>query len=136
MESGAAAARAHWLRVLAAGGNCVIPRWTTTRERDMGEQVSAIPADVVAAVRERSDESAIQLGSLLLAAHAAVLALLSGERDVVTGYVPAPGAWPLPCPLSVEPGTWRELLSRTAGPRMSYWVTPAFRSRNCAPTRG
>ena len=55
----------------------------------------------------------IPLGSLLLAAHAAVLAVLSGERDVVTGYVPAPGAGPLPCPLSAEPGTWRELLSRT-----------------------
>ena len=53
MESGAAAARAHWLRVLATGGNTVIPRWTTARERDMGEQVSAIPADVVAAVREQ-----------------------------------------------------------------------------------
>jgi amino acid adenylation domain-containing protein len=113
MESGAAADRAHWLRVLAAGGNTVIPRWTTARERDMGEQVSAIPADVVAAVRKQSDESAIPLGSLLLAAHAAVLAMLSGERDVVTGYVPAPGVGPLPCPLSAEPGTWRELLSRT-----------------------
>ena len=113
MESGAAAARAHWLGVLATGGNTVIPRWTTARGRNIGEQVSAIPADVVAAVREQPDESAIPLGSLLLAAHAAVLAALSGERDVVTGYVPAPGAGPLPCPLSAEPGTWRELLSRT-----------------------
>ena len=55
----------------------------------------------------------VPFGSLLLTAHAAVLAALSGERDVVTGYVPAGAERPLPCPLSAEPGTWRELLDRT-----------------------
>jgi amino acid adenylation domain-containing protein len=113
MESAAAAARAHWLRVLAAGGNTAIPRWTTARERGTAEHASAIPADVLAAVDEQAEESAIPLGSLVLAAHAAVLAVLTGERDVVTGYVPVPAAGPLPCPLSADPGSWRELLSRT-----------------------
>ena len=31
----------------------------------------------------------------------------------MTGYVPAAADRPLPCPLSAEPGTWRELLERT-----------------------
>ena len=44
--------------------------------------------------------SALPLSSLLLAAHAKVLAALAGEREVATGYVPAAGDRPLPCRLT------------------------------------
>ena len=50
---------------------------------------------------------------MLLAAHAKVLAALSGEPEVVTGYVAAPGARPLPCRLVTGPGSWRAVLLDT-----------------------
>ena len=50
----------------------------------------------------------------LLAAHAKVLAALSGEQDVVTGYAAGPGGRPLPCPLTTEARSWRSLLRDTA----------------------
>jgi amino acid adenylation domain-containing protein len=52
----------------------------------------------------------IPLDSLLLAAHARVLAALSGEREITTGYIAIGGAQPLPCRLTVEAGSWRTLL--------------------------
>ena len=41
------------------------------------------------------------MSTVLLAAHVKVLSALSGETEVVAGYVPAPGADPVPCPLSI-----------------------------------
>ncbi|WP_151475514.1 non-ribosomal peptide synthetase [Streptomyces albicerus] len=46
----------------------------------------------------------------LLAAHAKVLAALSGEREITTGYVAAKGERPLLCRLTVTAGSWRDLL--------------------------
>ena len=62
--------------------------------------------------------------SLLLTAHAAVLAALSGEPDVVDRLRPAGRRRPLPCPLSAGPATWRELLDRTREPNASCSPTP------------
>ena len=42
-----------------------------------------------------------------------VLAALSGEREVVTGYVAEEGGRPLPCRLTTEPATWRTVLAAT-----------------------
>ncbi len=53
------------------------------------------------------------LSSVLLAAHAKVLAALSGEREVATGYVGRQGGQPLPCRLTTEPDSWRALLLAT-----------------------
>ena len=50
---------------------------------------------------------------MLLAAHAKVLAALSGEPEVVTGYLAAPGGLPLPCRLATGSGSWRTLLLDT-----------------------
>ncbi len=109
MESHAAA---YWRRVFAAGGSTAVPRWTTDPQPGMAEHVAPIPGDVLTALEGRPDTADLPLGSVLLAAHARVLADLAGEPDVVTQYVPAPGAAPLPCLLSVEPDSWRELLGR------------------------
>ena len=57
------------------------------------------------------------LDSVVLAAHAKVLAALSGEQDVMTGYVTGPGGRPLPCRLTTEPGSWRACCSDTPGSR-------------------
>ena len=45
----------------------------------------------MAALRRLADEQALPLSSVLLTAHAKVLAALSGEREVVTGYVAVAG---------------------------------------------
>ena len=58
----------------------------------------------------RAAEVGVPLSSVLLAAHARVLAVLSGEAEVVTGYVAAPGGVPLPCRLGTGSGSWRALL--------------------------
>ena len=54
-----------------------------------------VPERDEAALRRLAEELGLSLGSVLLAAHAKVLAALSGEREVVTGYA-VPGGQPLP----------------------------------------
>ena len=92
------------------------------------------------------DELAVPLSSVLLAAHAKVLAALSGEREVVTGYVAGTGGRPLPCRLTTEPGSWRALLldaHRAESELLAHqdfpvddlgasWAWPGRRSRPCS----
>jgi hypothetical protein len=106
----AEADRDFWHRVLIAGGFTTIPRWTLTPVRNLAEREEKIPGDLVAALRRLADELALPLSSLLLAAHAKVLAALSGEREITTGYVVAESALPLFCRLTTEPASWRTLL--------------------------
>jgi hypothetical protein len=83
----AEADREFWRRVLLASGFTAIPRWTLTPVRGVGEHEATIPCDLVAALGRLADELAMPLNSVLLAAHAKVLAALSGEREVATGYL-------------------------------------------------
>jgi amino acid adenylation domain-containing protein len=106
--------REYWHGVLVAGGATAIPRWTLDQAPGLGEHREALPAELVEAVRRLAAELAVPLSSVLLAAHAAALAALCGEREVVTGYLPAAGGEPLPCRLTTEPSTWRAVL-RQAG---------------------
>ena len=77
-----------------------------TRHPGSAGYVAPIPAEVLAAVDGR-----VRPGPA--AAHAAVLAALSGEADVVTGYVPAGRQRPCRARCTAGPATWRELLDRT-----------------------
>jgi amino acid adenylation domain-containing protein len=107
------ASRQFWRDVLLAGGFTAIPRWTRNPVAGVARYEVAIPADLVAGLRQRAAELAIPLSSVLLAAHAKVLAALGGEAEVVTGYVTAPGSLPLPCRLTAGPGSWRSVLLGT-----------------------
>ena len=81
----AKAGREYWQGVLVAGGSTAIPRWTPDPGPGVGECTRRRPGG-----RRRGTARAGRLGcrgSVLLAAHAVVLAALSGEREVVTGYV-------------------------------------------------
>ena len=109
----AEADREFWRGVLSAGGFTAIPRWTLDPAPGVGTHEATIPVDLVAALRRRSAELGVPLGSVLLAAHAKVLAALSGEPEVVTGYVAAARSRPLPCRLVTGPGSWRTLLHDT-----------------------
>jgi non-ribosomal peptide synthetase component F len=113
MKNLAKADRDFWDHVLTVGGFTAIPRWTLTPVRGVAEYKATIPGDLVAALRRLADELALPLSSLLLTAHAKVLAVLSGEREVTTGYVAAEGAQPLLCRLNTEPDSWRTLLLET-----------------------
>jgi amino acid adenylation domain-containing protein len=112
-EATADSAREFWSGVLLAGGFTAIPRWTRCPVPRVAAHEAMIPADLVAALRERAAELGVPLSSMLLAAHARVLAALSGESEIVTGYLAAPGGLPLPCRLATGPGSWRTLLLDT-----------------------
>ncbi|HEY9414395.1 MAG TPA: non-ribosomal peptide synthetase, partial [Pseudonocardia sp.] len=109
--------REFWRGVLVAGGSTTIPEWTLEPVPGLADHTDTVPAHLVSALRERSDEVGLPLRAVLLAAHAGVLAALSGERDVVTGYLTEgradTGGAPLPCRLSTEADTWRALLVLT-----------------------
>ncbi|MFB7218057.1 amino acid adenylation domain-containing protein [Streptomyces sp. NPDC056227] len=105
--------REFWRAVLVAGEFTAIPRWTLNPMTGVGEHEATVPDDVVAALGRLTEDLAVPLDSVLLAAHAKVLAALSGEHEVATGYVTAEGSRPLPCRLTTEPHSWRMLLLDT-----------------------
>ena len=99
--------------MLADGGFTAIPRWTLHPVPGVARHEAPIPGDLLAALRQRAAEVGVPLSSVLLAAHAKVLAALSGESEVVTGYLAAPRGLPLPCRLGIAPGSWRAVLLET-----------------------
>ena len=113
MGTQSTAGRNYWHGVLKTGGFTAIPRWTVAPRAGVGELDAPIPNDLAAAARQLAESLSISMSSVLLAAHVKVLSALSGDTDVVAGYVPAPGADPVPCPLSNRSGSWRSLLVDT-----------------------
>src|SRR5213594_4298327 len=105
--------REFWRGVLLAGGFTALPRWTLEPVPGVGEHEARIPDEVVAALRRLADELAVPFSSVLLTAHAKVLAALSGEREVWTGYAAGDGNPPLPCRMTTEPHSWRGVLLET-----------------------
>ncbi|MFF3325060.1 amino acid adenylation domain-containing protein [Streptomyces sp. NPDC002889] len=105
--------REFWRGVLVAGGFTAIPRWTPDPVQGLAEHEATVPDGVVEALRRLAEELEMPLDPVLLAAHAKVLAVLSGEREVATGYVAGEGFPPLPCRLTTEPGSWRTLLLKS-----------------------
>ena len=77
--------RAFWREVLLAGGSTTVPRWAPEPLPGTAEVEVPLTDATVVALRRLADRLAVPLGSVLLAAHAPVLAALAGEPDVVTG---------------------------------------------------
>ncbi|MEU9882798.1 non-ribosomal peptide synthetase [Streptomyces phaeochromogenes] len=75
-----------------------IPKWTLDPVPGTAEYEVPLP------------EGLLREPRALLAAHARVLAALSGEREVTVGYVAAKGERPRMCPLTVGTGSWQDLL--------------------------
>ena len=113
METQLHAGQDFWRGVLTTGGFTAIPRWAVAPRAGIGELEEPIPNDLAAALHRLAETLVIPMSTVLLAAHAKVLSGLSGEMNVVTGYVTAPGAQPVPCPLSSGTGSWRGLLLNT-----------------------
>ena len=110
MRSSVNTGRAYWHDALMAGGFTAIPRWTRNPHAGVAECQTAIPQDLVSALRRLADELDVSLSSIFLAAHAKVLAALSGEPEVATGYVATEGGRALLCRITTEPESWRALL--------------------------
>jgi amino acid adenylation domain-containing protein len=121
----AEAARQYWRGVLEAGGFTAIPRWTRGTAPGVGiaagvgtapgvaSHEATVPGDLTAVLRQRGAELGVPLSSVLLAAHARVVGALSGEADIVTGYLATPRGRPLPCRLAADASSWRALLRDT-----------------------
>ncbi|RBY79058.1 non-ribosomal peptide synthetase [Blastococcus sp. TF02-09] len=114
MDTAVDPGRTFWTQVLAAGGVTTLPRWARAPVPGVGVVTRTVPADVTTALRRRAGELAVPLTTLALAAHAVVLARLSGDREVTTGYSPGPGGRPLPCRLTTEPASWGDLVTTVA----------------------
>ncbi|MFF9351733.1 amino acid adenylation domain-containing protein [Streptomyces sp. NPDC014734] len=70
-----------------------------------------VPTDTVLRLTGLAERLRVPLPSVLLAAHTKVLAALSGERDVLTGYTaPGGGGASRPYGLLVADGDWRQLV--------------------------
>ncbi|TWF79065.1 amino acid adenylation domain-containing protein [Pseudonocardia hierapolitana] len=118
--------REFWRGVLSAGGATAIPRWTLDPVPGVAEHVTPLSGDLVAAMRRLAGGMELPLHSLVLTAHAKVLAALSGEQDVVTGYAAGPAGRALPCPLTTEPRSWRSMLEAAAPVEMDVVRHRAF----------
>ncbi|MFI1534803.1 amino acid adenylation domain-containing protein [Streptomyces anandii] len=105
-----AADRDFWAEALAAGGFTALPRWAGRPAPGTAAHEQAVPAEAAEAVRALAADLGVPVSAVLLAAHAKVLAALSAERDVVTGYAVRAGAAPLPCRVHLAPHSWRELV--------------------------
>ncbi len=102
--------RDFWRGMLAGGGHTAVPRWTLNPHPGLDEHHETLPHNLVGTLRRLADSLGTTLDILLLAAHAKVVAVLAGEREIVIGYAVAPGHQPLPCRLTTEPTSWRALL--------------------------
>ena len=93
-----------WRGVLTAGGFTSIPRWTSDPVPGAAEHEERFP---VQEMRRLADGFEVPVTAVFLAVHAKVLSALSGESEVVTG------CHGMPCRLTTEPATWRELVLAT-----------------------
>ncbi|MFG2723180.1 amino acid adenylation domain-containing protein [Streptomyces sp. NPDC048416] len=97
----------------------LIPRWVPpgTVPAEQAEHATLtrqIPVRLAARIRLLSRRSATGWEAALVAAHTAVLSALSGERALVSGYLPpaaAPDTEPRPRAFALHDETWRELLA-------------------------
>ncbi|WP_086562749.1 non-ribosomal peptide synthetase [Streptomyces africanus] len=115
----------------AEGGFTALPRWAKEPVPGTGEHVRSVPRDVTVALRGRARALGVPLTAILLAAHAKVLALLSGDPEVRSGCLLPGRTGPLPFELTVGPGTWRRLV-REAGRAEAAVPSPGTGSPSAA----
>ncbi|MCB9007810.1 MAG: amino acid adenylation domain-containing protein [Ardenticatenaceae bacterium] len=118
--------RNYWQSVLNNSGLTAIPRWSHNSAPGTAKHEVTVADNLVTALRKIADDLDISLNAILLAAHAKVLAALSGESEVVTGYVALKGSQPLPCQLSTASDSWRTLLVKTHRAEAALLAHKAF----------
>ncbi|WP_323137379.1 amino acid adenylation domain-containing protein [Streptomyces sp. NBC_01619] len=115
--------REFWRGVVGGGGFASVPRWVSAPAvvAGVGECEVRVPGGVVSGLRGVAGELGVGVGSLVLAVHGRVLGVLSGEDEVVTGYVSARGGV-VPCRLSGRAGSWRELVGGAVRVESGLWA--------------
>jgi non-ribosomal peptide synthetase-like protein len=108
-----------------ARGSTAIPRWSLDPTPGVQELRVTAPDDLSSALRAVAATLDLPLESALLGAHAKVLAALSGEREVTTGYLVEPGL-PVSCRISTGAGSWRALLGDARRAESSLLADPDF----------
>jgi amino acid adenylation domain-containing protein len=104
--------REFWRAVLVAGGMTAVPRWTLEPVPGVADFDLPIADDLAAEVPRLADRLGVPASAVMVAAHAKVLAALTGEREVATGY--AAGRRMLPFRVDTGVGSWRELVRDVA----------------------
>lgn len=87
-------------RAVIASGATALPRWTTgpaASVPDTGSVVVDVPADLAAALDRVAAEHGVGPEVVVLAAHARVVAALTGEPETLTALAAGPGRLPRPC---------------------------------------
>jgi amino acid adenylation domain-containing protein len=100
-----------WRDVLLAGGTTTLPRWGAPAVSGIDDVAVAVDGPTLARLRGLAAELDVPLTTLVLAAHARVLAALTGEAHVVTAYASERAARPLPCVLPATAPSWRALVA-------------------------
>ncbi|HWN45296.1 MAG TPA: amino acid adenylation domain-containing protein, partial [Thermoanaerobaculia bacterium] len=84
-------ARRYWTEEVGDGAQASLPRWPSQERRTGGREMRRwrrpISGDVVASLHRFSRSVGVPAKSALLAVHARVLGLVTGERDILTGLV-------------------------------------------------
>ncbi|MFK0294900.1 non-ribosomal peptide synthetase, partial [Streptomyces sp. NPDC090442] len=109
--------REYWRQVLTAGGCTAIPRWAPEPQPGIAVHEQPFPEDLVRRLDRWTAAVEVPLNAVLLAAHAKVLAALSGDQEVTTGYLAGDGGPALPCRVSTAPETWYGLVQESARAR-------------------
>lgn len=107
-----------WRHPLRGKAFTHLPRWTAPDGARHGEEShrTALPIELLSALRAVAAESAVDLESVLLGASLKVLSVIAAERDVLAGYAAA-DASALPCRFVFGAGSWRELVIRAHAAR-------------------
>lgn len=87
-----------------------LPQWTLTPVPGTAEHRIAIPDPLATALRRLADACGTPFTTVVLAAHFKVLSALSGGDGITGGHLAGADGTARPCPLTTEPGSWRELV--------------------------
>ncbi|MCP9206875.1 non-ribosomal peptide synthetase [Streptomyces sp. NEAU-Y11] len=105
---------------MSAGPVRTVPRWSSATGPAAGHTATVsrpLPARLLAAARLRARRSGCGWQTVALAAHTVVLAALSGERELTTGWVAHGETVPLGVRVMAGDESWRELLRGSVAPR-------------------
>ena len=96
--------------MLVAGGFTAIPRWSLDPSAGIAEHEAKIPDDLVGGGAPAGGRAGGRRSARCCWLRTPrCSAALSGEREVATGYVGRQGGQPLPCRLTTEPDSWRDV---------------------------
>ncbi len=99
--------------MLGNGGFATIPRWSAEPRTGLDAYATTVDEESATRLRQLARDQDVPLTSVLLAAHATVLAALTGEPEVVTGLSRTKADHAVPCRLNTELRSWAELVRAT-----------------------